>query len=195
MGLFTRKAEAKAREEEERLEAEARAAAEAADPLAPLKRRFANAVQSGKLDQASEVLDQYLAENPIDGGPADYESGPSLLERAAPVRRALKAQQLDEAVELLENWPLSPPSTSTMGMERMAQLPNLNTAGMLLIDFFSALGADSHPRYDALMDTQLRNVAKWTRLSSPIPQPGGFFDRVYADIKSKREMSRGTQAN
>jgi hypothetical protein len=193
MGLFSRRAEAKAREEEARVAAEERAAAEAADPLAALKRQFAAAAERGRLDEASDTLNRYLAENPGDSGPAEYEAEASLLERAAPVRRALQAQQLDEAAELLENWPLEPPNTSSLGFERMAQLPNLNTAGMLLIGFFSASGVEDHPRYDVLMDTQLANIAKWTRLSSPAPKPGGFFDRVYADIKSKREMSRRTK--
>jgi hypothetical protein len=190
MGLFGRRAAARAREEEARVAAEERAAAEAADPLAPLKRQFAAAVERGRLDEASDTLNRYLGDNPSDSGPAKYEATASLLERAAPVRRALRAQQLDEAAELLERWPLEPPSTSSMGIERLAQLPNLNTAGMLLVDFFSAPNVESHPRYDVLMDTQLANVSKWTRLSSPVPKPGGFFDRVYADIKSKREMSR-----
>jgi hypothetical protein len=190
MGLFGRRAEARAREEEAQAAAEERAAAEAADPVAPLKRQFFVAVERGSLDEASDALNRYLAESPSDNGPAEYEAEMSLLERAAPVRRALQGQQLDEAAELLEHWPLKPPNTSSMGPDRMAQLPSLNTAGMLLIDFFSAAGVENHPRYDALMDTQLANVAKWTRLSSPMPQPGGFFDRVYADIKSKREISR-----
>ncbi len=192
MGLFSGRAEARAREEEARAAADERAAGEAADPLTPMKRQFAVAAERGRLDEASDVLDRYVAANPSDSGPADYEAQASLLERAAPVRRALRAQQLDEAASLLERWPLEPPSTSTFGIERLAQLPNLNAAGMLLIDFFSAPGVESHPRYDVLMDTQLANVAKWTRLSSPVPKPGGFFDRVYADIKSKREISRRT---
>jgi hypothetical protein len=185
MGLFSKRAEARAREAEAQVEAERVAAARAADPLAPAKSQFFTAVERGRLDEASEVLDRYLA----DGGPADYEEQPSLLERAAPVRRALDAQQLDEAAELLASWDLRPPNTS-FGADRLAELPNLNTAGMLLIGFFSSPDAESHPRYDVLMDTQLANVAKWTRLSSPMPQPGGFFDRVYAEIKSNRELSR-----
>lgn len=193
MGLFNRRAEARAREEQARAAAEAQAAAEGADPLSPLKRQFVAAVERGKLDDASGVLDQYLADNPTDDGPAEYESEVSLLERAAPVRRALRAQQLDEAAELLERWPLSPPDTTTTGPERLAQLPNLNAAGMLLLDFFSQEEAEANSRYDALLDTQLRHVAQWTRLSSPSPKPGGFFDQVYARFKSKRELSRGAQ--
>jgi hypothetical protein len=80
-------------------------------------------------------------------------------------------------------------------MDRTTELPNLNTAGMMLIDFFSVPGVESHPRYDGLMDTQLANVAKWTRLSSPMPRPGGFFDRIYADIKSNREISRRSKSS
>jgi hypothetical protein len=195
MGLFSGRREARERAEAARVAAEEREAAEAADPMTPLKRQFAGAAGGGRLDEASSLLDQYLADHSSDGGPAEYETEPSLLERAAPVRRALRASKLDEAAELLEAWPLSPPMTSTMGPERMAQLPNLNTAGMLLIDFFAVPGVEEHPRYDALMDTQLANVAKWTRLSSPMPRPGGFFDRVYADIKSNRELSRRAQSS
>ncbi len=194
MGLFGRRAEARAREEEARVAAEEREAAEAADPMAPMKRQFATAAARGSLDEASELLDRYLADHPSDGGPAEYEVEVSLLERAAPVRRALRDQNLDEAAELLQGWPLKPPHTA-FGMDRTTELPTLNTAGMLLIDFFSAPGVESHPRYDALMDTQLANVAKWTRLSSPMPQPGGFFDRVYAEIKSNREISRRAKSS
>lgn len=151
--------------------AEEQATAEAADPIAPLKRQFAAAAERGRLDEASDTLNHYLADYPRDSGPAEYETKASLLERAAPARRALQARQLDEAAELLERWPLEPPDTSSMGIERMAQLPNLNTAGMLLVDFFSAPGVEDHPRYDALMDTQLRNVAKWTSSPPPCPSP------------------------
>jgi hypothetical protein len=193
MGWFSRRAETKKLEEAARVAVEEQEAAAAADPLAPLKGQFGSAAGEGNLGEASRILDSYLRENPSDGGPAEYEADVSLLERAAPIRRAIQAQQLDKAAELLERWPLSPPITSSMGLERMAELPNLNAAGMLLIDFFSAPGVEANVRYDALMDTQLANVAKWTRLSSPIPRPGGFFDQVYADIKSKREISRRTQ--
>jgi hypothetical protein len=190
MGWFNKRAEAREREEQLLLQTEEREKAEAADPKASLKCEFAAAVERGGLDDAAAVLNRYLDEFKVDGGPAEYESGPSLLERAAPARRALNDGQLDAAAEILSSWKIQPPSTSTFGPERLAQLPNLNTLGMLLIDFFSSPGVESHPRYDALMDTQLKQVAQWTRLSSPRPQPGGFFDRVYADIKSKRELSR-----
>ena len=190
MGLFSRRAEARQREEAARAADEKQAAAEAADPIAALKRQFVAAAGGGRLDEASGLLDQYLADHSSDGGLANYETEASLLERAAPVRRALRASDLDRAAELLEAWPLKPPMTSSMGPERMAELPNLNAAGMLLIDFFSIPGVEDHPRYDTLMGTQLRHVAQWTRLSSLRPQPGGFFDRVYADIKSNREITR-----
>lgn len=194
MGWFGKRAERKAREEQERVEAEEqarkRAEAEAADPNAGLKQQFYAAVARGSLDDASAVLDRYLADNPSDPGPADYEPSMSLLEHAALVRRALTAEQPDEAAEILASWDIKPPNTSTMGPERQAQLPNLNALGMVLIDFFSQPGCESHSRYDDLMDRQLRHVAQWTRLSSPMPQPGGFFDQVYANVKSKRELSR-----
>src|SRR3954453_13653626 len=108
MGLFGKRAEAKAREQQQREAEEQREAAEAADPLAPLKRQFASALARGQLDDASGTLDGYLAEHPSDSGPADYEREASLLEQAAPIRRALAANQTDEAVELLIAWDVRP---------------------------------------------------------------------------------------
>jgi len=191
MGLFNRRAEAREREQQQREAEEQRQAAEAADPLAPMKRQFAGAVARGRLDDASSTLNAYLADHPSDSGPADYEHGPSLLEQAAPVRRALAADQTDQAVELLIAWEIRPPHGSITEIEaRMAELPNLNTIGMLLVDFFSRPDATAHPAYATLLDTQLMKVAKYTRLSMPRPEPGGYFDRVYAELKSNWELSR-----
>jgi hypothetical protein len=126
-------------------------------------------------------------------GLEDFREGISLLEHAALARQALNEGQLDKMADLLLDWKIEPPDTATMGPERMAQLPNLNALGMSLIDFFDHATPESEPRYDKLLSEQLRHVAQWTRLSSPRPQAGGFFDRVYADIQSKREMSRITE--
>ncbi|HZO05869.1 MAG TPA: hypothetical protein VFB52_05740 [Solirubrobacterales bacterium] len=192
MGWFNRKSE----ERQRRLEAteredEALAKAKAADPNSQRKTEFHNASVRGDLDRASSLLDDYLTEYEVDPGPTEYDRGrPSLLERAAQARRATKLGDLDEAASILAAWEIKPPPTSTTGPERFAQLPNLNTLGMLLIDFFSLPGAESNSQYDLLLDTKLRQVAQWTRLSSPQPRPGGFFDQAYGQFKSKRELSR-----
>jgi len=194
MGLFSRRAEAREREQEQREAEERRAAAEAADPLAPLKQQFSVAVGRGRLDDASSTLNAYLADHSSDSGPADYEHQASLLEQAAPVRRALSEDRLDSAVQLLLDWEIRPPHGSIIEIEaRMAELPNLNTVGMLLVDFFSRPDATAHPAYDTLLNTQLERVAKYTRLSMPRPEPGGYFDRVYAELKSNRELSRAAE--
>lgn len=192
MGWFNRKSE----ERQRRLEAteredEALAKAKAADPNAQRKIEFHNAAARGDLGLASSLLDDYLAEYEVDPGPTEYDGGrASLLELAARARRAIKLGDLEVAASILADWEIKPPPTSTTGPERFAQLPNLNTLGMLLIDFFSLPGAESSSQYDSLLDTKLRQVAQWTRLSSPRPQPGGFFDQVYGQFKSKRELSR-----
>jgi hypothetical protein len=148
---------------------------------------FGKAVERGDLDGASALLDDFLAGSQAESEAGTSEQGMSLIEHAAIVRRALREGKLDDATGELEKWAIQPPPTHTTGPERMRELPRLNTVGMLLMDFFRHPDAKGHRRYDDML-AKLRKVAQWTRLSSPVPQPGGFFDRAYGELMSRREL-------
>ena len=198
MGWFGGKRKSKHAKQADGSRFEQAAAADAAeqeeDPTAWAARQFVVAMRRGSLDDASNALDRYLAEAEDGGkGVVAGPEGDSLLEHAVPARRALNAGDLDRAAEVLASWKIQPPNTSSHGPERLAQLPNLNTLGMLLIDFFCDPASKTHSRYDELLDGKLADVAKWTRLSSPTPKPGGFFDRAYASLKSERELARARE--
>lgn len=140
---------------------------------------FVKAVQRGNLDEASELVDRRLALGELPDAPS------SLLDRASAIRHALRQGRLDDAAGMLDAWDVPFGSLSTGNMLSIEQRGRLGALGLSLIGYFEHPGSDGHPRYDDLMDGKLASVAKSARFSGD-----PFYDSLYAQIKSQRELSR-----